>query len=220
MNVVQFGEFSKEFCGGTHVKSTGLIGFFKIVSESSIASGVRRIEAITGPEAERMVRMEHRTHEELKSILNCRSEEIISKIESLSERKKELEKELVQLNLKLVTTKLDEILFNSQKVNGVRVVSSEIDLPDGVELKEVADTLRERMKSGVGVLASVKNESVAFVCVVTDDLIKKYHAGNIIKEIAKIAGGSGGGRPHLATAGAKDPSRVNEALKSLTSLFS
>ncbi len=118
VNVVQFGEFSKEFCGGTHVKSTGLIGFFKIVSESSIASGVRRIEAITGPEAERMVRMEHRTHEELKSILNCRSEEIISKIESLSERKKELEKELVQLNLKLVTTKLDEILFNSQKEIG------------------------------------------------------------------------------------------------------
>lgn len=219
VNVVQFGDFSKEFCGGTHVKSTGLIGFFKIISESSIASGVRRIEAVTGPEAEHLVHKEHKIHEELKNLLNCRSEEIIFKVMSLSDRKKELEKELAQLNLKLVTTKLDEILFNAHKVNGIRVVSSEIDLPEGVELKEVADTLREKMKSGVGVLASVKNGSVTFVCVVTDDLIKKYHAGTIVKEIAKIAGGSGGGRPHLATAGAKDPSRVNEALKSLIRIF-
>ena len=219
VNVVQFGEFSKEFCGGTHVRSTGLIGFFRIVSETSIASGVRRIEAITGPAAEHLFREEHKIHEELKTLLNCRTEDLIQKIESLSDRKKELEKELVQLNLKLVTTKLDEILFNAHKVNGIRVVSSEINLPEGVELKDVADTLREKMQSGVGVLATVKNENVTFVCVVTDDLVKKYHAGTIVKEIAKIAGGSGGGRPHLATAGAKDTSRVNEALKSLIGMF-
>jgi alanyl-tRNA synthetase len=219
VNVVQFGDFSMEFCGGTHVSSTGSIGFFKIVSESSIASGVRRIEAITGPMAEQAIREEHNIHEKLMSILNCRSDEVVLKVESLFQRKKELEKEMIQLNLRLLTTKLDEILFNASKVNGIRVVSSEIDLPEGVELKEVADTLREKMKSGVGVLAAVKNENVSFVCVVTDDLIKKYNAGNIIKEIAKVAGGSGGGRPHMATAGAKDPSRVGEALKALMNIF-
>ncbi len=216
VNVVQFGDFSKEFCGGTHVGSTGMIGFFKIVSESSIASGVRRIEAISGPLAERTLRAEHEIHERLKSLLNCRSEEVFSKVENLSQRKKELEKELAQLNLKLVTSKLDEILFNATKVNGIRVVASEIELPDGVELKEVADTLRLKMKSGVGVLATVRNESVSFVCIVTDDLVNRYHAGTIIKEVAKIAGGSGGGRPHLATAGAKDPGKIHDALKSLS----
>lgn len=219
VNVVQFGDFSKEFCGGTHVPSTGFIGFFKIVSESSIASGVRRIEAITGELAEKTIREEHTTNEELKKLLNCRNDEIIKKVESLANRKKDLEKELAQLNLKLVTLELDDILSNAQKVNGIRVVSSEIEIPIGVEFKEVADTLREKMKSGVGLLASVKNDNVMFVCVVTDDLIKKYNAGTIVKEIAKIAGGSGGGRPHLATAGAKDPSLVNKALKSLISMI-
>ncbi|KAB2879620.1 alanine--tRNA ligase [bacterium] len=219
VNVVQFGDFSKEFCGGTHVGSTGFIGFFRITSESSIASGVRRIEAITGDLAERTLEAEHQINEELKTLLNCKTEEILEKVEVLTNKKKELEKELIQLNLKLVTSKLDEILFNAQKVNGIRVVSSKIELPDGVELKEVADTLRQKLVSGVGLLASIRNENVMFVCVVTDDLMKQFNAGVIVKEIAKVAGGSGGGRPHLATAGAKDPSRVNDALKSLFTMI-
>lgn len=219
VNVVQFGDFSKEFCGGTHVPSTGEIGFFKIVSESSIASGVRRIEAITGEQAGSMLRQEHEVNEKLKKLLNCSLEEIFEKVEELTERRKDLEKELIHLNLKLMTSKLDEILFNAHKVNGIRIVSSEISLPEGVELKEVADALREKLKSGIGVLASVKNGNINFVCVVTDDLLQKYNAGHIVREIAKIAGGSGGGKAHLATAGSKDPGRVNEALKSLITMI-
>jgi alanyl-tRNA synthetase len=221
VNVVEFGDFSKEFCGGTHAPSTGFIGFFKIVSESSIASGVRRIEAVTGEEAERAIQSEHAIHEDLKSLLNCRTEEIVAHVGILLNQKKELEKEINRLNLKMVSVAIDGLIADAKPIKGMHVVASKIDLPSGIELKDAGDRLREKLKTGVGVLASTNDDKVMFVCVVTDDLIreKKYNASYFVKEIAKIAGGSGGGRAHLATAGANDKNKVDEALHNIFNLI-
>ncbi|MBX7150295.1 alanine--tRNA ligase [bacterium] len=220
VNVVQFGEFSKEFCGGTHVPSTGFIGFFKIISESSIASGVRRIEAVTGELAEKMIHEALEISDKLQALLTCKSNEIIDRVGHLITERKNLEKELGQVNLKIAALEIDTLIKNAREINGFKVVSEKVDLPQGVELKSMGDSLREKLKSGVGVLAASNNGNIAFVCVVTDDLIKSknLNAGNLIKEIAKIAGGSGGGRPHLATAGGKEVDKLKEALNKLFEL--
>ncbi len=221
VNVVQFGDFSKEFCGGTHAPSTGFIGFFKIISESSIASGVRRIEAVTGEAAEKLMQTEHETHEKLRSLLHCKPDEIFTQVENLLDQKKDLEKEMHKLKLTVVSATIDELIHTAKAVNGMKVVSSRIDLPSGIELKDVGDHLRVKLKSGVGVLAAATHDGAMFICVVTDDLIRdrKYDAGSLVKEIAKIAGGSGGGRPHLATAGTKDASKIDDALNNIYTLI-
>lgn len=220
VNVVQFGEFSKEFCGGTHVASTGFIGFFKIISESSIASGVRRIEAVTGEFAEKMIYEALEVSVKLQTLLFCKSNEIVNRVENLISQRKDIEKELGQINLRMAVLEIDTLIKNAREISGFKVVSEKVDLPQGVELKSMGDSLRDKLKSGVGVLASSNNGNISFVCVVTDDLIqsKNLHAGNIVKEIAKITGGSGGGRPHLATAGGKEISKLDEALNKLFEL--
>ncbi|HNC49296.1 MAG TPA: alanine--tRNA ligase [bacterium] len=218
VNVVQFGEYSKEFCGGTHVPSTGKIGFFKIVSESSIASGVRRIEAITGSVAEGLFQNQYALQESLRHTLNCKPEEISERIESLINDRKLLEKELSDLRLQSVTNQLDGLMASAVMVNGFKVITRKITLPSGTELRAVGDQLREKLASGVGVLATQDT----ILCVVSDDLIrdKKLHAGNLVKAIAQIAGGSGGGRPHSATAGIKDISKLDAALAKVNELVS
>ncbi len=216
VNIVQFGEYSKEFCGGVHVPFTGRIGFFKIVSESSVASGVRRIEAITGSIAEEFFREESRITEKIRHTLNCKSGEIAHKIDHLLSDKKLLEKELTELRLQSVTAKLDELVSSARESAGFKVVSAKLDLPPGVDLRSVGDSLREKLRTGVGLLVS----DLQMVCVVTDDLIrdKKLNAGSLVKEIAKIAGGSGGGKPHLATAGIRDISKVSEVINAVYNL--
>ena len=221
VNVVQFGEFSKEFCGGTHAKTTGEIGLFKIVSESGIAAGVRRVEAITGDAASDFLKTEHWINQRLKDLLNCQTDDVVDRLEQLLARKKDLEKEVADAQRGLATLKVEDLVSHAIQVDGVKVVSSRLDIPSNVELKEIGDLLRSKLVSGVGLLASVVNGSVSMVCVVTDDLIhsRKLHAGNLVKEVAKMAGGTGGGRPHLATAGAKNPEAVDDALNYLKILI-
>jgi len=211
VNVVQFGDFTMEFCGGTHVKNSSQIGLFKIISESSIASGVRRIEAITGKGVEKYIREQQ---------LRIENEEL--RIIELQDEKRKLEKELGELKLKEKLGGIEKIIFTPFLINGINVFKGKVDAANMDELKSMGDELREKMKSGIGVLISQIDDKVGIVAVVSDDLLKdkKMSAGSIVKEIAKIVGGSGGGRPHLATAGGKDISKIEEALNSVDKIIS
>jgi alanyl-tRNA synthetase len=206
VNVVQFGEFSKEFCGGTHVKNSSEIGLFKIISESSISSGVRRIEAVTGLGVENYIdsQIDH-----LK-----RSED---KIAELIDEKKKLEKEISELKMQSKLGQLDSVLTKPKELDGIKIYKSEINAENMDELKSFGDELRNKIRGAVGVLISKVDNKAAIVCVVTDDLIKekKLSAGKIVGELAKKVGGGGGGRPHLATAGGKDSDKIPQALESV-----
>ncbi|MHB8905105.1 MAG: alanine--tRNA ligase [Melioribacteraceae bacterium] len=206
VNVVQFGDFTMEFCGGTHVKNSSQIGLFKILSESSIASGVRRIEAVTGAGVEKFIKEQQ---------LRIENGEL--RINELHDEKKKLEKELAELQLKAKLGGLDSILSSPSDVNGIKVFKGKVSAANMDELKSMGDELREKMKSGVGVLISEIDSKVGIVAVVSDDLIKekKILAGNIVKQVAQVVGGSGGGKPHLATAGGKDSTKIDEALASV-----
>jgi len=204
VNVVQFGDFSMEFCGGTHVHNTAEIGIIKILSESSIASGVRRIEAVTGRGVEEYI---HQQAAELKS-----SEE---KIAELNEAKRKLEKEIADLKLKDKLSQIDAVIAKPIETDGVSIYKAKVIADNMDEIKSFGDELRNRIKEGVGVLVAKLDDKVGIVCIVTDGLIKEKNlsAGKIVGDLAKIAGGGGGGRPHLATAGGKDVTKINELLE-------
>jgi len=210
VRVVQFGDFTMEFCGGTHVQNGSQIGLLKIVSESSIASGVRRIEAVTGAGVEKYIKEQQ---------LRIENGEL--RINELTDEKKKLEKEIAALQLKEKLGGIDSIVSSPINVNGINLFKGKVSASNMDELKSMGDELREKMKSGVGVLISQIEDKVGIVAVVSDDLIKekKILAGNIVKEVAKIVGGSGGGKPHLATAGGKDVSKIDEAIASVEKLF-
>ncbi len=203
VNVVQFGDFTMEFCGGTHVNNSSEIGLFKIISEASIASGIRRIEAITGAGIEKFI------EQQFQNIKNYEK-----KIEELLDLKKKYEKELSEYKLKEKLKALDYILSLYSEENDIKIYKGEVQADNLDELKIIGNELRNRAGSGVGVLVSHNNEKVMIVVVVTDDLIsnKKLNAGKIISELAKIVGGAGGGRPNIATAGGKDLSKIPELL--------
>ncbi|MCX8056656.1 MAG: alanine--tRNA ligase [Ignavibacteria bacterium] len=203
VNVVQFGDYSMEFCGGTHVSNTSEIGLLKITSEGSISSGIRRIEAVTGEGVEKFI------DEQLQKL-----NELSEKYEQLLEEKLKLEKEIATLKLQEKIKELDTFLANKKQIDGFVIVSGIVQVDNMDQLKELGDVLREKLRNGVGLLASTFDNKVSFVCVVTDNLIKekKLNAGKIVGEVAKLVGGGGGGRPHLATAGGKDISKLNEAL--------
>ncbi len=206
VNVVQFGNYTMEFCGGTHVKNSSQIGLFKIISESSIASGIRRIEAVTGSGVEKFVK-------DLETKIK-NNQELLEKI--LDEKKK-LEKELNELKIKEKLASVDLIIKNPIVINNIKVYRGKVNAENIEELKILGDNLREKIKFGIGLLISEIDGKVVMVCVVTDDLIKekKISAGKIVSEIAKIVSGGGGGKPHLATAGGKDISKIDDALKSI-----
>jgi alanyl-tRNA synthetase len=215
VNVVQFGDFSLEFCGGTHVQATGEIGYFKLLTETSISSGVRRIEAITGTTVDDFLRDRMNVLERSKELLNVDYHLLADKISLLIEEKKKLEKELSKYRLLSAGTMIEAFVNNVKQHNGIFIIAEKVTASDDDELKNLGDMLREKMKSGVGVLASVIDKKVSLVCVVTDDVIKekKLQAGKIVGELAKHLGGGGGGKPHLATAGGKDVAKLDETLK-------
>jgi len=203
VNVVQFGDFTLEFCGGTHVHNSSEIGLFKILSESSIASGVRRIEAVTGAGVEKFIQSQQ---EQLKL-----SEQ---KIEELIDSKKKLEKEIAELKMKDKLEQLDHIFSLSSEEKSVKIFKGKVQADSMDELKSFGDEMRSKIKSGIGVLIAQIEDKVGIVCVVSDDLIKDKNlsAGKIVGELAKLVGGGGGGRPHLAAAGGKDVSQIIPAL--------
>lgn len=211
VNVVQFGDYSIEFCGGTHVANSSEIGLFKIISESSISSGVRRIEAITGLGIEKWIQTQLQKEHELES-----------KIHELTDARKKLEKEINDLKLKEKLNLIPEIIAKPESLGAVNIYTGKIPGATVDDLKFFGDALRDKMKDGVGVLVSVYEDKVGIVCVVSDSLIKekKLMAGKIVGEAAKIAGGAGGGKPTMATAGGKDTAKADDILKGVKNIVS
>ncbi len=221
VRMIKIDDFSKELCGGTHLTSTGQMGQFRITSESSVAAGIRRIEAVTGNEAFRMNLQEREILDSVSERLGANTDDLFERINSLLEEKKTLEKELNAYKAQSSKKEIDKLVQNAKQIDGFKLVSSKIESPDVDSLKQHGDQLRDALKSGVGVLGSEINGKVNFLCVVTDDLIKnkKLNAGNLVKKIAAIAGGSGGGRPHLALAGAKNPDQLDNALDQVETII-
>ncbi|MFA6468861.1 MAG: alanine--tRNA ligase [Bacteroidota bacterium] len=277
VNVVQFGEFSKEFCGGIHVKNTNEIGFFKIRTEASSASGVRRVEALTNHYALEYLKLQNKTFrerieyaydivdeiqamhaslgtaspldntdaagldvvlrkfedipeiphsivtEELKKEFAGQLERfraLESYILELSDKKKLIEKEKAKAAVLSASGNIDSLVQSASSGNGFKIVSSKIDANDMEALKSLGDALRGKIGSGVGLLASVIDEKVALVCIVSDDLIKSKHlqAGKIVGLVAKQLNGGGGGKPHLATAGGKDVAKLDATLQNFSEI--
>ena len=215
VRVVRIGDFSLELCGGTHVRSTGEIGAFDLLSESGIAAGVRRSEALTGEGAERAARQRRQVLADLGTRLNAAPEELAGKIEALLGRNRQLERTLDELRRRVAALETSDLSNGAREVEGVRVVARRTEAEDVPSLRAMADGLRESLGSGVGVLGADIGGKVSFIAVVTDDLIKGrgLKAGDIVRGVAQLAGGSGGGKPHLAQAGGRDPGKLDEALE-------
>ena len=213
VRIVRVGDYSMELCGGTHVDSTGEIGLFKIISESSIGAGLRRIEAITGKAAYDWFAVRNELLEQAASSLKTKPEQLLDRINALQAENKELERENQQLQLKLAGSKVDELLAQVSEKTGVPVLAAEVSAGSMEMLRDLADRLKNKMTSGIIVLGAVAEGKVLLVAAVTKDLVKSgYHAGKLIGQVAKITGGGGGGRPDMAQAGGKNPDLLKEAL--------
>ena len=213
VRVVSMGDYSIELCGGTHLTNTSQIGMFKILSEGGVAAGVRRIEAITGRAVYNYLKEKEEIISNVCSNLKTKEDSLSQKVTSLIEENKSLSKELHDMKTKMSLQAVDSVLDSKLDVNGVNLVTTKFEGMDMNTLKEVADNLRDKLVSGVVVLANVANDKLNLVVTATKDAVDKgVHCGNIVKEIAQIAGGKGGGRPNMAQAGAPDVSKVDEAL--------
>ena len=206
------GFYSKELCGGTHVHRIGDIGVLKILSEGSVAAGVRRIEAVTGIGALEHYEQQARLLAQVASKLNVGEEAVLETVEKLSQTVRQLEKELEAQKRKGALGQLDQLAGQVQTVKGVRLIAAEVGGTDKESLRQLVDSLRQKIGSGVVVLGTAEDGKVALIAGVTKDLTAKVHAGKMIQTLAKLVGGSGGGRPDLAEAGGKDTSALKSAL--------
>lgn len=214
VRVITMGDVSIELCGGTHLRNTSEVGLFKIISESGIAAGVRRIEAITGEAVYKYILKKDLILSELEGTLKSKEESLVAKAESLIEENKTLEKELHAIKSKLSMKDSDSVLDSKIDVGGVSLITNKYEGIDLDTLREVADNLRDKVETSVVVLSTVNEGKISFVSTASKKAIELgAHAGNIIREVSKIAGGKGGGRPNMAQAGASDESKIDEALK-------
>lgn len=219
VRVLKMGDFSTELCGGTHVARTGDIGLFKLKAEAGVASGVRRVEATTGDGALEWVRQREKVLKEVGTILKGTEEDAVERLEKLLAERRDLEKQLTQLQNKLAGSQSDDITSRVRKMNGVNVVASRVEGVEDKALREMADKLRDKLQPAVIALGAITGDRALLLAVVSKEVSKTYHAGNIIKQIAPIVGGGGGGRPDFAQAGGKDVSRLDEALQKVYELI-
>jgi len=216
VRVVSVGDFSKELCGGTHIDETAKIGLFKIVSEGSIASGIRRIEAITGRAAINYLRELDNLTDELSISMKTTKDELLNKVNMLKKEAKDKDKEIQKLNNELLRGNISEILDKYEEINGIKLFALYLKDKDANTLREIADRIKDKNESCAVILASDLGDKVLFVSAVTKDLVEKgVHAGNMVKEAAVIAGGGGGGRPDFAQAGGKNPGKIDEAIEAV-----
>jgi alanyl-tRNA synthetase len=212
VRVVQIGGESLEFCGGTHVARAGDIGLFKITSESGIAQGVRRIEAVTAMGAlAQFRRMEHELAE-LGARLKVSPLQVAEKVEKLQGELKKADREIAQLKAKLAGGGSKDLLSGLVDVDGVKVLAASTEVDDVKTLRETGDRIRDKLGSGIVVLAGVGDGKVSLVAMVTKDLTQRFHAGKLLEVVAEATGGKAGGRPDMAQGGGKDPGKVREGL--------
>jgi alanyl-tRNA synthetase len=215
VRVVSIPEVSKELCGGTHTKLTGDVGLFKVVSESGVAAGIRRIEALTGFGTYSRLEEDEDLITNLSQILRSPRQELAKSLTRVLEHQRELEHELEALKRKAASSQIDDIVASQIPVKGVPVVARKVDGVDAAVLRELAEQASQKIASGVVVLALASGGKVTLVGVVSQDLRHKLHAGNIIKKVASLVGGSGGGRPDFAQAGGKNVEGVDQALQAV-----
>jgi len=215
VRVVQVGDYSIELCGGCHVRNTAEIGLFKIVSESGIGAGTRRIEAVTGQGAYEEMNAKLELLEQAAEVLKTNMKEVPKRIEALQSDLKEAQRENESLLAKLGNKEAGEILEKVKEIDGIKLLAEKVNAKDMNHLRTMVDDLKAKLGSAVIVLGAVQNEKVNISAGVTKDLIERgFHAGKLVKQVAEACGGGGGGRPDMAQAGGKQPERLAEALAS------
>ncbi len=213
VRVVRMGDFSMELCGGTHVERTGQIGLLRLVSESSVGAGLRRIEGVTGHGVIEQLEHAEALLRGAADVLKANPAELVGRVQTQSDLVRDLERQLQELRQRQAGSEAETLAAQAQEVNGTRFIAARAGAADRDALTRMADVLAEKLRSGVIVLAGVTDSTVIFVVKVTPDKVKAgAHAGNLVREVAKVAGGGGGGRPDFAQAGGKDPAKVDEAL--------
>ncbi len=213
VRVVTIPDFSMELCGGTHLERTGQIGLFKIVSESSVASGIRRIEAVTGARAVETVQEMEDELLDIASRLKCPVNAVVKRVESLNQRIKELERELKARETGGAIKDVKGLVDKAEEVSGVRLVSAKVEGLDAAALRELGDRIRDRLDKGVVILGSSKNGKAMLLVMATKNVTDSINASELIRAISKEIKGGGGGRPDMAQAGGKDPSGIERAIK-------
>jgi len=219
VRLVRMGDFSMELCGGTHVTRTGDIGLLKVVSESAVGAGVRRIEAVTGAAAVNYFRSVEGELKNSASLLKARPLEMSDRLEKLLMHQKEMEKEIESLKGKLAAKESSDLFSKAKEVNGIHVLATMVDAPDVKTLRGFGDKLRDKIKSGIILIGSKVGEKAMLLCMVTKDLTDKYDAGKIVRDIAPVVGGTGGGRAEMAQAGGPNPDKLKEALNKLEEII-
>ena len=212
VRVIELDQFSKELCGGTHTSKTGNIGLFKIVGETSVAAGVRRIEACTGKVALDHVQSRIRILQETAGLLKERPEALYERVEAILSQQRTAEKEVERLKNKIASFSADQADSEIQTVNDVKVLAKRVEVETPASLRDMADKFKDRIKSGIVTLGAVNNGKALLIVVVTKDLLDRFHAGNIIKSVSAEVGGGGGGRPDMAQAGGPNPENLDRAI--------
>jgi alanyl-tRNA synthetase len=215
VRVVSQGDFSQELCGGTHTRATGDIGLFRILSEAGIASGVRRIEAVTGLTALETVHADQLTIEKVADVLKSNKDGVVERLETFVAEKKAAEKELIALKAKIASKSAENIADDVKEINGVKVLAKRVEIENPSQLRDLADKFKTKLGSGVLLLGAESNGKALLISTVSDDLTKTFKAGNIVKTAAGIVGGGGGGRPDMAQAGGTKPEFLDKALLSV-----
>jgi alanyl-tRNA synthetase len=213
VRVIKIGDFSTELCGGTHLDRTGEIGLLKIAGEGAVASGVRRLEAVAGPAAIESVARKEAALREAADLLKIGPLDVPKRLQKLLEEQRALEKQLAALEGRLARSRAEDLVKAARQIDGVAVIAGRIDGLDADGLRAVADTLRDRLGSGIVCVGSVVDGKVNLIAAVTKDLTARFQAGKLIQEVARAVGGGGGGRPDLAQAGGKDPAKLDAALE-------
>ena len=215
VRVLDLGPSSKELCGGTHVEATGQIGMFKIISEGSVAAGIRRIEAVTGMGALEFTRTQSSTVLEISQALKTTPDKLAARLEEMQERIKYLDKRLQQAEQTVANSLADNLISHAKSIAGVKVVITETDVSRD-SLPFILDSLAAKLADGVSVLTHIDGEDLSILVTVATPLHGKLKAGDLIKELAEVAGGKGGGRPDRARAGSKFPDRAQQVLSLAT----
>jgi alanyl-tRNA synthetase len=219
VRVISFGEFSTELCGGTHAGATGDIGMIKVVAESGIAAGVRRIEALTGLGALAHVRRQEQTLQALAAQLKTPVADLPARVEKLLEERKQLERELGAVKARAHGAAASDLTAGAREIGDVKLVAARVDGVEGKQLRSMVDDLRNKLGSGVVLLAAEKDGGVTLALGVTKDLIPRFKAGDLIREVSGVVGGKGGGRPDFAQAGGRDASQLDAAFARLEALL-
>jgi alanyl-tRNA synthetase len=215
VRVIDIGS-SIELCGGTHVQRTGDIGLFKIVAESGVAAGVRRVEAVTGEGALALIQQQQDQLQQVADAVKSQPQEAAARIGQVLDNMKSLEKELAALKSKLASAQGDELISQAQDINGLKVLAVKLDGADAAMLRESMDKLKDKLKSAAIVLAAVADGKVSLIAGVTADATAKVKAGELVNFVAQQVGGKGGGRPDMAQAGGTQPENLAAALASVS----